>query len=65
MWNRPITSMMGDGASLGRHLMISTSCQHLDSEPNYPRDCAHIVVWADRTPLASADIAALRPASPR
>ena len=49
----------------GRHLMISTSCQHLDSEPNYPRDCARIVVWADSTPLASADIAALCPASPR
>ena len=45
--------------------MISTSCQHLDSEPNYPRDCARIVVWADSTPLVSADIAALCPASPR
>jgi hypothetical protein len=37
--------------------MISTSCRHLDSEPNYPRECARIVVWADSTPLARVDIA--------
>ena len=41
--------------------MISTSCQAISiPEPNYAHDCARIVVWADSTPLASADIAADR-----
>jgi hypothetical protein len=40
--------------------MISTTCQHIDFEPNYPCECSRVVVWADSTPLASADIAADR-----
>jgi hypothetical protein len=40
--------------------MISTTCQHIDSEPNYACECSRVVVWADSTPLASADIAADR-----
>ena len=40
--------------------MISTTCQHIDSEPNYECECSRVVVWADSTPLASADIAADR-----
>ena len=28
--------------------MISTTCQHIHSEPNYPSECSRVVVWADR-----------------
>jgi hypothetical protein len=33
--------------------MISTTCQHIDFEPNYPCECSRVVVWADSTPLVT------------
>jgi hypothetical protein len=40
--------------------MISTTCQHIDSEPNDPCGCSRVVVWAGSAPLARADVAADR-----
>ena len=37
--------------------MISTTCEHIESETDYPCECSRVVVWMDSTPLASADIA--------